>query len=114
MESKIKKGTTKDVVVLYANGYLRISPDLLPEWMGKTGSYFIRPYPEKKVIELQPATNGKGGPWSRRNLLYSNSSALSPLITVRAALHYIGVSLPEKSMEYKAKKRKDDTLVIQF
>src|SRR6266566_3058017 len=106
MERKSKKEMdVKGVVVLFRSGYLRLSEDLLFDVGNRSVSYFIRPYPEEKKLELQPATNGKKGPWAKRKLLYSNSMAKSPMISVKVALQYIGVSLPKKSEEYQVQKQ---------
>ncbi len=111
MERKTKKEMSEGTVALFHSGYLRLSPDLL---VGNPTSYFIRPYPEEKKLELQPATNGKKGPWAKRKLLWSNAMAKSPMISVKVALQYIGVELPKKSVEYQAQKQSDGTLVVQF
>lgn len=114
MESKAKKETSKNTVVLHKSGYLTISPELLLPSMGKSGSYYVRPNPDKKLIELKPALNGNGGPWPKRKIIFTNPSAVSPIITIKAALHYIGVVPPEEPAEYKATKKRDGTLIIQF
>lgn len=114
MAVKSNRKGAADAVVLFASGYLRLAPELVAETVGREGSYFIRPYPEEKRIELQPAVNGKKEVWAKRRLLYSNPMAKSPMISVKIALQYIGVGLPETPTEYKAKKKADGTLVIQF
>jgi hypothetical protein len=101
--------------LLSKSGYLRLSADLLPGVQkGKHISFFLTSFPATRRIELKPAHNGATGPWTKRKALFSNRSSKSPLVSIKVALRFIGMRLPTHSVEYKVKKKKDGTLVVQF
>jgi hypothetical protein len=107
---------SKSLALLMTTGYMRLSSKLLPEKSrkGKRLGFYVKGDLHKRLIELQPTWGNGKGPWPKRMAAYSNAGAKSPAVSVRGALHYIGVDLPKKATGYDVKKRKDGTLVVKF
>lgn len=111
MSDKRKARTSS--ALLSANGYLRLSSDLVPADAKETDLKFVLvPLPKKK-LELRMVTNGTDSHLAKRKALYSNSASRCPMVTVKSALKFMGIKLPEKSVEFPVRKRKN-ILTVQF
>jgi hypothetical protein len=118
MGSKKKNNikVTPESVLLTDTGYLRLSYDLLPKgWGPQTDSHaFLLADPIGKKVEIQLTDNGKKSPWPIRRVVFSNSAAKSPHISVREVLKVLGVPVPKKSTEYKVHRLAEDKFTVQF
>lgn len=115
-KKKNKVKMTPESALLTNTGYLRLSFDLLPKgWGPQTNSHaFLLADPIGKKVEIQLTDNGKKSEWPVRRVVFSNSAAKSPHISVREVLKVLGVPVPKKSMEYKVQKLADDKFTVQF
>lgn len=100
--------------LLSANGYLRLSSDLVPEDAKEMDLKFIvTPLPAQKQLVLRMVTNGTGEHLAKRKALYANEASRCPMVAVKSAMKFMGIKLPKKSVEFPVKKRRD-VLTVQF
>jgi len=99
---------------LSTTGYLRLSSDLVPVNARELDLKFvITPLPQTRTLLLRMVTNGTDNHHAKRKAQYANKASRCPLVTVKAALQFMGIPFPKKSVEYPVTKKKDQ-LVIQF
>jgi hypothetical protein len=113
---KRKMKEKKHLVTLTSTGYLRVGRGLLPDKAKERGLKFvIKAAPTKKTLELYPTFNGKYDSFEMvRRAMYPLPNSKSPIVACVAALKFIGVTLPKKSIVCGTTKKKDGTIVVQF
>ena len=106
---KAKKASAR----LSSNGYLRLSSDLVPETArNKELRFQLTPLPEKRTLVLRIVNNVENH-LAKRKALYSNAKSICPIISVRAAMKFMGIKLPRKSRLFPVSKQKNE-LLVQF
>ena len=103
--------------LLTASGYLRVSADLLPPMKRKRDYFYFfqRGFAQSRRIELYPLLkNEMKEPWPKRKAIYGNGAARSPFTSVKALLKFTGIPLPEESVEFPVRKKKDGWLIVQL
>ena len=103
--------------LLTPSGYLRVSADLLPPIKRKRNDFYFfqRGFPQSRRMELYPVLkNEMKGPWPKRKAIYGNDAARSPFTSVKALLKFMGIPLPEESVEWPVRKKKDGWLMVQL
>ena len=99
---------------LSTTGYLRLSSDLVPANAKQLDLKFaITPLPVERTLILKMVTNGAGAQ-AKRKAQYANRHSKCPLVTVKAALKFMGIPFPKKSREYPVKLLKDGELSVKF
>lgn len=97
---------------LSTTGYLRLSSDLVPGNARELDLKFvITPLPETRTLLLRMVTNGSDNHHAKRKAQYANKASRCPLITVKAALKFMGIPFPKVSVEYPVSRRKDQLVV---
>lgn len=99
---------------LSSTGYLRLSSDLVPENAKEQNlKFIITPFPVEKRLQLRIVKNGTDDYMAKRKALYANDDSRCPLVSVKAALRFMGIQRPRKSREFPVKKEKN-ILTVQF
>jgi hypothetical protein len=97
---------------LSSTGYLRLSSDLVPP-KEKSFAFILTPLPEQRQLVLRIVSNHSRVHTATRRAQYANPASRCPLVTVKAAMQFMGIRLPKKSQEFPVRKRKD-VLTVQF
>lgn len=100
---------------LSSGGYLRLSSDLVPSnAKDRDFSFVVVPLPPLRQLQLHLVENySGGGDGAHRKALYANLRSRCPLISVKAAMKFLGVGIPKTSREFPVRKRKN-ILTVQF
>lgn len=109
-----KRIAKRESALLSASGYLRLSSDLVPsDAKEKELKFIITPLPLQKQLVLRIVENGTGNHLAKRKALYANGASKCPMVSVKAAMKFLGIKLPKKSQQFSVKKKKD-VLTVQF
>jgi len=109
-----KRKAKRKTARLSTTGYLRLSSDLVPENARELNLKFvITPLPLTRTLLLKMVTGRNGNHHATRKAQYANRNSRCPVVTVKAALQFMGVPFPTRSMEYPVRVKKN-TLVVRF
>jgi len=112
---KDKRKTEPSSALLSKKGCLRLSSDLTPEDARKKKLRFgIKPLPDKRVLVIKILKPGEKTDWAVRRAIWANKASKCPMVSVCGAMSFLGVSLSEKSVAYKVKRRNNGELTIKF
>lgn len=110
-----KRVAKKNTALLSANGYLRLSSDLVPaDAKKKDLKFVVTMQPKQRRLVLEMVENGTGKHLACRKALYANAASRCPLVTVKSALKFMGIRLPEKKSEEFPVRKKGNVLTVQF